>query len=709
MAESKKKLGKTTSKNPATRSPRVSTEAAIRKVYDELETRVRERTRELRKVNRALQSEVVEHKQAVESLRESELWRRSIFNSADEAILLYTADRILIDINSTAEAMFGYSKDEVLELSTEVFHVDHDHYLEFGRRITEAFSKGKSANFEFKAKRKNGEIFPTQHSVSLLRNDAGEAFGIVSIINDITERKKAEDLLQQAHDELELRVRERTRELESANRFLEAEIARRKKTEKALRESQQDLNHAQAVAQTGSWRLDVRNNQLLWSDETHRIFGIRKRKHMTYETFLASVHPEDREYVDTKWNEALQGEEYDIEHRIIVKGKEKWVREKAVLESDGQGMLQGGFGTVQDITERKKTEEELKYSRDYLNRILNGMYDAVMVVDRNYKVRDVNDRFIKLYGAERDSIIMRNCYEITHARKTPCSGPEHRCPLPEAIKTKSAVFYEHQHVSPDGQELVLEIAAFPIFDAKGEVEYIVEVQHDITEYKKVERMKDEFIGLVSHELRTPLTIVSGSIQAALSPGISDEDTHELLQNAADASNSLVVILENMLEMSRYQAGRLYLNVVPVVVGSIARNVAEKLTRQGIKQSISLDFPDGLPPVQADPVRVERILYNLIENAGKYSPAESLIKVTGRMDDGFIVTSVTDRGHGIAPEEKSKLFKVFERLSNPLHTKGIGLGLVVCKRLVEAQGGWIKVESKSGKGSTFSFALPVRHD
>ena len=203
MAESKKKLGKTTSKNPATRSPRVSTEAAIRKVYDELETRVRERTRELRKVNRALQSEVVEHKQAVESLRESELWRRSIFNSADEAILLYTADRILIDINSTAEAMFGYSKDEVLELSTEVFHVDHDHYLEFGRRITEAFSKGKSANFEFKAKRKNGEIFPTQHSVSLLRNDAGEAFGIVSIINDITERKKAEDLLQQAHDELE--------------------------------------------------------------------------------------------------------------------------------------------------------------------------------------------------------------------------------------------------------------------------------------------------------------------------------------------------------------------------------------------------------------------------------------------------------------------------------------------------------------------------
>ena len=142
------------------------------------------------------------------------------------------------------------------------------------------------------------------------------------------------------------------------------DVTNRKQAEQALRESEQDLNRAQAVAHTGSWRLDVQRNQLLWSDETHRIFGIPRETPMTYETFLSSVHPEDREYVDRKWTAALHGEPYDIEHRIIVGNEVKWVREKAELEFDSQGLLKGGFGTVQDITERKRIENELRV-KDY--------------------------------------------------------------------------------------------------------------------------------------------------------------------------------------------------------------------------------------------------------------------------------------------------------------------------------------------------------
>lgn len=131
------------------------------------------------------------------------------------------------------------------------------------------------------------------------------------------------------------------------------DITERKLAEEALRQSREDLARAQAVGQVGSWRLDVGRNVLTWSDENHRIFGIPQGTPLTYETFLGTIHPDDRAYVDTQWQAALRGEPYDIEHRIVVNGRVKWVREKAYLEFDAAGGLRGGFGITQDITVRK--------------------------------------------------------------------------------------------------------------------------------------------------------------------------------------------------------------------------------------------------------------------------------------------------------------------------------------------------------------------
>ena len=141
------------------------------------------------------------------------------------------------------------------------------------------------------------------------------------------------------------------------------DISERKQAEEALRHSREDLNRAQSVAQTGSWRLDVQRNELLWSDETHRIFGIPKGTPLTYEKFLAAVHHEDRQYVDRQWQMALQGESYETEHRIVVGNQIKWVQEKSELEFDAEGNLRSGFGTVQDVSYRKQTEEELKAAK----------------------------------------------------------------------------------------------------------------------------------------------------------------------------------------------------------------------------------------------------------------------------------------------------------------------------------------------------------
>ena len=189
----------------------------------------------------AVAREVTGLKQVEQSLQESELWMKSIFNSLEEAVFVVTPDRKMVNVNDAAQRMFGYSLDDFKNRSTELVHVDHEHYVEFGKRIKEAFDMDKAANFKFECKRKNGEIFPTEHTVSLLKNDQGEPFGIVSVVRDNSERKRAEEALKQAHNKLERRVEERTTELMSVNRQLTLEIKERKKIEEELKQHREHL------------------------------------------------------------------------------------------------------------------------------------------------------------------------------------------------------------------------------------------------------------------------------------------------------------------------------------------------------------------------------------------------------------------------------------------------------------------------------------
>ena len=148
--------------------------------------------------------------------------------------------------------------------------------------------------------------------------------------------------------------------LGDANLTLARTVSERDQLTQSLRDSQADLARAQGVAQTGSWRLDVHRNVLTWSQEVYRIFGVPPGTALTYESFLASVHPDDQAAVDEAWQAAVTGRPYDIDHRIVVGGEIKWVRERAELEFDAGGALLGGFGTVQDVSERKRLEGELR-------------------------------------------------------------------------------------------------------------------------------------------------------------------------------------------------------------------------------------------------------------------------------------------------------------------------------------------------------------
>ncbi len=264
-------------------------------------------------------TDITERQQAEAALRRSEARFRSLVEANIVGFVVVDRENIL-EANDAFLRMVGYSREDLRAGLNwnEMTPPEYRHLDE--RAYQEILTKGEYSPFEKEFIRKNGKRVSILTGGTLLK---AEPLQVVGLVLDITTRQQAEN---------------------------------------ALRESQRDLNRAQAVAHIGSWRLNVRDNQLFWSDETCRIFGIAPGTSLTYESFLHAVHPDDREYVEQKWAAALRGEPYDLEHRIIVEDLVKWVREKAELELDSQGELVAAFGTAQDITELKRAEAALQRS-----------------------------------------------------------------------------------------------------------------------------------------------------------------------------------------------------------------------------------------------------------------------------------------------------------------------------------------------------------
>ncbi len=257
----------------------------------------------------------------------------------------------------------------------------------------------------------------------------------------------------------------------------------------------------------------------------------------------------------------------------------------------------------------------------------------------------------------------------------------------------------------DGQEMEVEVSfatgTSPLAPAKALV------VRNITERRKVEQLRDEFIGMVSHELRTRLTEVTGALYTSQSEELTAEERQQLLHDALGGTEMLNQILDNLLELSRAQANHLTLSIQQVNMLEAAAGVVIRLQYKSAGHRFEIDIPPGLT-VQADPVRIELILRNLVDNAIKYSPSGGQVTIFAKRDGENLVAGVSDQGPGIPPEEQDKLFVRFSRLEQSVRSRaeGIGLGLSVCRTLVEAHGGRIWVESRPGQGSTFYFTIPI---
>jgi PAS domain S-box-containing protein len=300
-------------------SAQKNAEAALQKAHDELEKRIAERSAQLNQTTELARAERQRFYHVLETL--------------PAYVCLMTPDYRIAFANRIFREWFGHS----LNRKCYEFLFDRDQPCE--RCQTYSVLK-TNAPHRWEWTGPNGRTYDVFDFPFI---DTDGARLILEMGIDITERKQAEKALQEVNETLEQRVAQRTAE---------------------LRQSREDLDRAQAVGQIGWWRLDTRKNVLTWSPESHRIFGVPEGTPMSYESFLSIVHPDDRRYVDTRWQAALRGEPYDLEHRIVANGHVKWVREKAYLEFDSDRKLLGGFGITQDITARKTAEEALRRSEE---------------------------------------------------------------------------------------------------------------------------------------------------------------------------------------------------------------------------------------------------------------------------------------------------------------------------------------------------------
>ncbi|MFL5806189.1 MAG: ATP-binding protein [Roseiflexaceae bacterium] len=326
--------------------------------------------------------------------------------------------------------------------------------------------------------------------------------------------------------------------------------------------------------------------------------------------------------------------------------------------------------------------------------ILRSIADGVVVGDRLGRIRMINPAAERILGICAEAFLGRQMSEL------PGVPLESSHDQPEEM---------HQ-LQIDGRTLRAHFA--PVLSSPGERLGGVVVYHDISREVLADRLKSEFIATASHELRTPLTSIRGYIDLLLlgTLGTLSQAQNDFLKVVKNNVVRLVELIDDLLDVSRAEAGEMRLRRETIDLAEVLYEVGESLYSQFTARSISLaiDVPDGLPAVVADRQRLRQIVVNLVNNACKYTPEGGRVDVVARNGGDKLRVDVCDTGVGIAQEAQSHIFTPFYRADNPLREQagGTGLGLSITKTLIDLHGGEIWFESHEGRGSTFSFTLPL---
>jgi len=354
---------------------------------------------------------------------------------------------------------------------------------------------------------------------------------------------------------------------------------------------------------------------------------------------------------------------------------------------------------------------------------LEALAVAVYTTDADGRITYFNEAAVEFWG-RRPQVGEEWCgsLRLFHVDGTPLAHD--RCPMAIALKEGREVRgWTAIAERPDGRRVAFQPYPTPLRDTNGALVGAVNVLVDVTERVAGEQalrasaaaleasnaVKDEFLGLISHELRTPVTSIYGNAVLLTSRVGADGPEATMIRDIGDDADRLLRIVENLLQLTRLGSGT-KLDREPHILDHVVRAAVESRLRRHPERVIGLSIDRRSLIVQADSIALEMLMENLLSNADKYSQAEASIDVEVALDDETAIVRILDRGIGIAPDIADDVFTPFFRSDQARRTaSGIGVGLAVCKRIVEAHDGRIWAKPRDGGGAEIGFALPLSSD
>lgn len=491
------------------------------------------------------------------------------------------------------------------------------------------------------------------------------------------------------------------------------DITQLKKIEQSLQQSEFMLKEAQEIAHLGHWILDVPGNKLYWSDEIYRILGLQPQEfNETYEAFLEYVYPEDRSFVAKSYNSHLTNKNtYNIEHRILLKdGTVKYVSEKCKTEFAQDGHPLRSMGVMLDITERKELEKQLRNISLYTRNLIEVSLDPLMTISAEGKITDVNQATEKITGLAREQLINSDFAGYFTDPEQASVG------YLEAFSKGYVTDYSLVIKHCDGYLTDVLFNAAVYKNESGEIAGVFAAARDISALKQIEaELKrsnsdlEQFAYSVSHDMRQPLRSVAGHLQL-LSRSLKDkldQDERENLNFALEGAKRMDAMILSLLEYSR--VGRKTERKAWISSKEALEEALEFITPAMKEMNVEIHITGDWGQVFASHDELSRLFMNLISNAIKYREPQQprQIEIDSMLTQELWSVRVRDYGIGINPQQIDRLFQFFSRLQSRARFEGTGMGLALCRRIVEHHGGRIWVESEGeGQGSCFRFELPI---
>ena len=428
--------------------------------------------------------------------------------------------------------------------------------------------------------------------------------------------------------------------------------------------------------------------------------------------------------IDTMFREAVrQFGTYEKKWTVVRRSGEKvpvMVALTALRNKEGE--IYGLLNISQYLSELQALEHQIREHSMLLHAIMGGGEHGIVVVGRNGIITSFNQAAERILGHKAARFLEKSVGEMVREIHVPSELEEEAKRLSLEFKRPVSVeeiFYlpfekRNTHENQwtvfrgDGASIPISLTLTALRNEEGKLCGNLAIFQDISERRKMERIKNEFISTVSHELRTPLTSIRAVLGLLVNGDIASEKRTELLSVAQRNSERLALLVNDILHLDKIDSANLSLHIVPVSVTEIIQHAIEMNNAYGEKYRISFVRKriSAGTRVMADPDRLMQVLANLLSNAAKFSPAGSEVWLSAECENNRVRFMVRDFGPGIAKNFQEKIFEKFAQAdaSDTREGSGTGLGLNIAKKLVEAMGGSLGFETKEGSGSTFFFDL-----